>query len=223
MRIAWAWDSFWATPAAGSIWAHWGMTKGFQAVFYMFGDSGKGAMVMANSANGILLGDYLIQRIATAFDWKELVAPDRPRIGPSAVLLLAEPKATAPGTIRAYQQLKQANSGDFAVNKQTLISVGYTFLNRDQIQDAIQVLKFEVEEFPEYWNTYHTLAELYVHAGNKELAILNYKKSLALNPDNQGAVKALQTLVRFTVWTEPSEPQRIRTIIVRESPAAMKP
>jgi Tfp pilus assembly protein PilF len=110
------------------------------------------------------------------------------------VLLLAEPKATAPGTIRAYQQLKQANSGDFAVDKQTLISVGYTFLNRGQIQDAIQVLKFDVEEFPEYWNTYDTLAELYVHAGNKELAILNYKKSLALNPDNQGAVKALKTL-----------------------------
>ena len=75
-----------------------------------------------------------------------------------------------------------------------MISVGYTFLNRGQIQDAIQVLKFEVEEFPEYRNTYDTLAELYVHAGNKELAILNYKKSLALNPDNQGAVKALKTL-----------------------------
>ena len=33
-----------------------------------------------------------------------------------------------------------------------------------------------------------------MHAGNKELAILNYKKSLALNPDNQGAVKALKIL-----------------------------
>lgn len=149
---------------------------------------------MANSANGILLGDYLIRRIATEFDWKEFVAPDRPRIGPSAVLLLAEPKATAPGTIRAYQQLKQANSGEFAVDKETLISVGYTFLNRGQIHDAIQILKFEVEEIPEYWNAYDRLAELYGHAGNKELAILNYKKSLALNPDNQGAVKALKTL-----------------------------
>ena len=149
---------------------------------------------MANSANSILLGEHLIQRIATEFDWKEFVAPDRPRIGPSAVLLLAEPKATAPGTIRAYQQLEPANSGDFAADKQTLISVGYTFLNRGQIQDAIQVPKFEVEEFPEYRNAYDTLAGLYVHAGNKELAILNYKKSLALNPDNQGAVKALKTL-----------------------------
>ena len=103
---------------------------------------------MANSPNSILLGEHLIQRIATEFDWKEFVAPDRPRIGPSAVLLLAEPKATAPGTIRAYQQLEPANSGDFAVDKQTLISVGYTFLNRGQIQDAIQALKFKWKNSP---------------------------------------------------------------------------
>ncbi len=194
MRTAWDWDSFLGDAQRPELFGHIGDDEGFQAVFYMFGGSGKGAMVMANSANSILLGEHLIQRIATEFGWKEFVAPDRPRIGPSAVLLVAEPKATAPGTIRAYQQLEPANSGDFAADKQTLISVGYTFLNRGQIQDAIQVPKFEVEEFPEYRNAYDTLAGLYVHAGNKELAMLNYKKSLALNPDNQGAAKALKTL-----------------------------
>ena len=58
---------------------------------------------------------------------------------------------------------------------------------------AIQVLKFKWKNSPSI-GTLRYVGELYVHAGNKELAILNYKKSLALNPDNQGAVKALKTL-----------------------------
>jgi hypothetical protein len=39
------------------LFGHIGDDEGFQAVFYMFGGSGKGAIVMAISANGILLGD----------------------------------------------------------------------------------------------------------------------------------------------------------------------
>jgi CubicO group peptidase (beta-lactamase class C family) len=176
------------------LFGHIGDDEGFQAMFYMFGDSGQGAVVMANSEHGILLGDYLMQRIATEFHWKEFFSADRPRVGPPATLLLASSKADATASIHAYQQLKKAASGEFAVDKETLISVGYTFASRRQLKDAIQVLEFEVNEYPGYWNAYDSLGEMYMNAGNKELAMQNYEKSLALKPDNRGAAMALKIL-----------------------------
>jgi cytochrome c-type biogenesis protein CcmH/NrfG len=48
--------------------------------------------------------------------------------------------------------------------------------------------------FPDSWNTYDSLGEAYLKQGNKELAAENYRRSLELNPDNQGAVDAVKKL-----------------------------
>ncbi|MFQ5604044.1 MAG: hypothetical protein ACE5HS_12330 [bacterium] len=47
---------------------------------------------------------------------------------------------------------------------------------------------------PESFNAYDRLGEGYGRAGNKELAIATYKKSRALNPKNENAVKMLEKL-----------------------------
>jgi cytochrome c-type biogenesis protein CcmH/NrfG len=47
---------------------------------------------------------------------------------------------------------------------------------------------------PGGWNTYDCLGEAYLKAGNKELAIKNYKKSLELNPKNDNAMKVLEKI-----------------------------
>jgi len=41
---------------------------------------------------------------------------------------------------------------------------------------------------------YNSLAEAYMLAGNKELAIKNYEKSLELNPQNTNAVEQLKII-----------------------------
>ena len=48
------------------LFGHIGDDPGFQATLMMFADSGQGVAVMANSENGILLGDYLIERSRTS-------------------------------------------------------------------------------------------------------------------------------------------------------------
>jgi Flp pilus assembly protein TadD len=54
--------------------------------------------------------------------------------------------------------------------------------------------KLNVEFNPKSWNAYDSLAEAYMQAGEKELAIANYKKSLELNPGNTNATDALKKL-----------------------------
>lgn len=60
----------------------------------------------------------------------------------------------------------------------------------NKIVEAIEILKLNVEKFPNSWNTYDSLGEAYLIKGSKELAILNYEKSLKLNPKNLARKKA---------------------------------
>jgi CubicO group peptidase (beta-lactamase class C family) len=71
---------------------------------------------------------------------------------------------------------------------------GYWLLGQEQTKAAIEVFKLNVHLYPESANTYDSLAESYEVAGEKALAIQNYKRSLELNPKNANAVEHLQKL-----------------------------
>jgi cyclase len=71
---------------------------------------------------------------------------------------------------------------------------GYMLMGGNDLEMAIAVFKMNVERFPDSWNAYDSLGEAYANAGNKELAVVNYEKSLKLNPSNSGAVEQLKKL-----------------------------
>lgn len=71
---------------------------------------------------------------------------------------------------------------------------GYSYLEKNETEKAIEIFKLNVTLNPEGWNTYDCLAEAYLKAGNKELARRNYKKSLELNPKNDSAAKILEEI-----------------------------
>jgi hypothetical protein len=48
---------------------HNGADEGFQALLTMNAESGKGVAIMANSDNGIAVGDFLLQSVAKEFGW----------------------------------------------------------------------------------------------------------------------------------------------------------
>ena len=50
------------------------------------------------------------------------------------------------------------------------------------------------EEFPRSGNVHDSLGEAYLKAGQKDLAIASYRRSLALNPSNQNARDVLKKL-----------------------------
>lgn len=56
------------------------------------------------------------------------------------------------------------------------------------------MFKLNVALFPDSFNVYDSLGEAYMVAGERELAIKNYKKSLELNPNNTNAAKMLKKI-----------------------------
>ena len=75
-----------------------------------------------------------------------------------------------------------------------LNSLGYRLLGGGKTADAVAVFKFNTELYPGSWNTYDSLAEAYVAAGEKALAIENYRRAVALNPRDAGAAEAVKRL-----------------------------
>lgn len=84
--------------------------------------------------------------------------------------------------------------GDIYIEEASINGIGYHLLNMERFADAIEVFRFNVEVFPESWNVYDSYAEALMKNGDKEKAILNYNKSLELNPDNDNAKEILKTL-----------------------------
>jgi len=60
--------------------------------------------------------------------------------------------------------------------------------------EALQVFKLNTQLFPNSWNTYDSYGEALAKIGNKLEAILMYKKSVELNPQNKGGIEALKKL-----------------------------
>ena len=56
------------------------------------------------------------------------------------------------------------------------------------------MFKLNIESYPKSWNVYDSLADAYVAAGNKELAIINYETSIRMNPENKKGAEKLKAL-----------------------------
>jgi tetratricopeptide (TPR) repeat protein len=71
---------------------------------------------------------------------------------------------------------------------------GCDLMEKNHLTEATELFKLNVQVFPGSWNAYDSLGEAYMKAGQKQLAIDNYKKSLELNPENDNAKEKLKAL-----------------------------
>lgn len=94
---------------------------------------------------------------------------------------------------KKFKELRANNTG-YYLSEDEMNALGYEYLGLKKVAEAIAVLKMNVEAFPDSFNTYDSLGEAYVAAGEKELAIQNYEKSVQLNPNSQSGIEALKKL-----------------------------
>jgi CubicO group peptidase (beta-lactamase class C family) len=85
-----------------------------------------------------------------------------------------------------FDETKRKDS-TFKLSEYAVNEWGYILLQTGKTKEAIEVLKLNTRLYPEGANTFDSLAEAYEAAGNKALAIQNYRRSLVLNPANKNA------------------------------------
>ncbi len=110
--------------------------------------------------------------------------------------------------IKLYRTLKtnEPTKYDFE-NEEALNELGYHMMTLEKLDDAIEIFKFNVEVFPEAFNPYDSLGEAYLANGQKDLALINYKKSVKLNPASEGGILAIKKIEGTTLKIDASKLQ----------------
>ena len=100
----------------------------------------------------------------------------------------------AEAAIARYRELKEHHTDEYDFGENQLNNLCYQLMANNDLQGAIAVCKFNVEQFPDAFNTYDSLGEAHMAAGEIQSAIQNYARSLELNPGNTHAVRQLMKL-----------------------------
>jgi hypothetical protein len=73
-------------------------------------------------------------------------------------------------------------------------NIAFQLLKARKTEDAFKMFKLNECNYPDSWGVYHGLGETYRLMGQKELALVNYKKSLKLNPNNEQSLRGITRL-----------------------------
>jgi tetratricopeptide (TPR) repeat protein len=103
--------------------------------------------------------------------------------------------------VRRAREMKQRYPADL-FSERMLNSAGYDQLYHqgwremgvNNARNAIELFKLNVELYPASGNVYDSLAEACAAAGDRTAALLNYRKSLELDPKNRNAAEQIKKL-----------------------------
>ena len=93
-----------------------------------------------------------------------------------------------------YRELKANEPRNWDFGEGELNDLGYRLLQARKVEEAIAIFRVNAEEHPKSFNVYDSLADGYESHGDHDLAIVNYQKSLELNPQNTHAAEAITRL-----------------------------
>lgn len=149
------------------------------------------------------------QRLAIVFDNTQQNAEDMTE---DALMILAGEKPTLlknnlariyghtllkKGTKPAREMLYKLKNDtvNYSVSEQQFNKLGYDFLNSGKMAQALETFHINTELFPQSYNTFDSYGEALLKLDQKDKALMMYKKSVELNPDNENGKKMIKMLL----------------------------
>lgn len=96
--------------------------------------------------------------------------------------------------LEGYLSIQKEDSLNPAINERNFNKLGYSYLNNNQLTEAINVFKINCALYPTSSNTFDSLGDAYLESKDTINAISSFKKALAINPENRGSLRKLQKL-----------------------------
>lgn len=131
-------------------------------------------------------------------DYKQMIKMPNPPFGFNGNTRECRVLVKDDGKWKLYSAISEDEESFDPTNPQnienSINTAGYELINTNRLADAIDVFKMNVKLFPNSWNPFDSLGEALALSGDKEGAIENYEKSIALNPKNTNGIEALKKL-----------------------------
>ncbi len=182
------------TDQGTSFW-HWGDNGDTKAFVVAFEKQKIGMVAFADSANGLSIMPEIVA-VAVGGDEPALAWIDYESYrSPGRVLLKSVRDKGAARALAEYRESRKGHPSGELVDEAQMNRLGYFLLyGLKKPEEAVEVFRQNVEDYPQSANVYDSLGEAYMVAGNKELAIKNYRRSLELKPDSENGREMLKKL-----------------------------
>ncbi|MEM1322987.1 MAG: serine hydrolase [Bacteroidota bacterium] len=167
-----------------------GSSNGIQSILLICPDANYGLILIMNNQSDEALYDWI--RLYNRIENDLIEYPKINAWSSVEMAFLTDPK----GAAKQYQQLAKDTATYFAASDY-LNGVGYDFLGKGQVQNAIALFELAVSVDPENANLHDSLGETYFIAQVYDKSKEHYKKSLELDPTNDNAKKYLSEIDRL--------------------------
>lgn len=164
---------------------HGGMIDGFHTQLTRIPSDKSFIVLLNNTGRGPL--DEMTNAIAAILHDKSYDLPKR-----SVAFSLGDriEKEGISAALEYYKGIK--DSTGYYLDEREMNGTGYQFLEPGKVKEAAAIFKFNTQAFPKSSNAYDSYGEALMALGNKTAALENYKKSVQLNPGNEGGIKILK-------------------------------
>jgi CubicO group peptidase (beta-lactamase class C family) len=87
-----------------------------------------------------------------------------------------------------------AENVSFHPSEEEINAWAYLLFAQKQPRHAIAILTLNAQLYPESWNVFDSLGEIFQNIGDKDKAVENYRRSLKFNPHNANAIAHLKEM-----------------------------
>lgn len=174
--------------------SHSGGINGFSALLVRAPERKELVVLLDNTSGGRKLMEIATGVLSVLHG----IPPTQPRPAISEVVQATLEKSSAAVAIQQYRTLKATKPDAYDFAERELNSVGYQLLRTGRVAEAVEILKLNVEMFPTWANGYDSLGEAYLAQGNKEQALVNYRRAVELDPKNTNAAQVVERLEKPT-------------------------
>jgi CubicO group peptidase (beta-lactamase class C family) len=165
-----------------------GGLPGFQALMVRVPDARRTIILLSNARTMVWRFDEFAVQIGRILDGLPYAMPKR-----------SVAEAVAAATVEREFDVMRADTARFALSEAEMNRLGYFFLRRGATARAAQVFALNVRAFPHSANVYDSLGEAWLALGDTAQAIVNYRRSLELDPGNSNASEILQRIAPGSV------------------------
>lgn len=188
--MGYLWQDMGIGKEEGFYYSKTGDANGVRSGILISPDSKYGQIVIINNKSDLAINDWEI-----LFNKIETDLIKYPKLNLQSVLksqFIINPQMAK----KSFDVLRKQEDIYFNTNLQyALNSLGYDLLYNDkEVNKAIKLFEFAVKEYPKNANLFDSLGEAYFVNKDYKKAILSYKKSLKLNPNNENAKKHISEI-----------------------------
>jgi len=98
--------------------------------------------------------------------------------------------------LAAYLEIKKQDSLSLVINENKMNRLGYEYIRKNNFDLALEVFKINVALYPNNSNVFDSLGEAYLLQKDSTNAEINFKKALAINPENRSAKRFLTKVTK---------------------------